>query len=312
MKLLITGGTGFVGSHLAREAVAAGAEVVLFDRYPSPARIGDIADRVTVVEGDVLEPQELLATMSRHEIDHVAHLGFIPGPALPEKFVPYLRVQCMGTANVFEAARIHGVKRVANASSVAVFGHGSILSRPVTEDDPTHPDDLYGTCKVWGEFVADYYNREHGMEILSLRITASFGFGRVNRASLASGVMGVRTNFLAAPELLSLGRPVTMPPDEQLFDLLYAADTGLAFWLALSRPRPPHSVFNLRGEPCRVGDLTALLRGAFPDGEITVSDSPPEMLQLMDNTRLVEELGFEVRFGLEAALDDYLRRIGGG
>ena len=162
---------------------------------------------------------------------------------------------------------------------------------------------------MWGEFVADHYNREHAMEILSLRITASFGFGRVNRASLASGVMGVRTNFLAAPELLALGEPVTMPPDEQLFDLLYAADTGLAFWLALSRPRPAHSVFNLRGEPCRVGDLTALLRAAFPDGEIAVSDSPPAMLQLMDNSRLVDELGFEVRFGLEAALEDYLRRL---
>jgi len=310
VRLLITGGTGFVGSYVAREAVAAGAEVVLFDRFPALTRIADLADRVTVVEGDVLEPQELLAAMGRQGTDAVVHLGGIPGPAKPEKIVPYLRVQTDGTANVFEAARLHGARRVVFASSVAVFGHGtSIPGRPATEDDPTSPDELYGACKVWGEHVAAHYNREHGLEILSLRITASFGYGRVNRASLASGVMGVRTNFLAAPELLAAGEPVTMPPDDERFDLLYAADTGLAFWLAASRPAPEHAVFNLAGDPCRAGDLTALLREAFPGGRIEVDTGEPRMLQPMDTSRIRAELGFAPRYDLREAVADYVARL---
>src|SRR5207249_1508030 len=171
-------------------------------------------------------------------------LAFLPGPASPEKFVPYLRVQCAGTANVFETARIHGVRRIANASSVAVFGHAAPPSGGAGEEDPARPDDLYGACKLWSEHVAGVYNATHGMEILSLRVCSSMGIGRLNRASLASGLMAHRDNFMAYPELAAMGQPVTTPPDDQVSDFLYAADTALAFWLALTRPRPPHSVFH--------------------------------------------------------------------
>ena len=309
MALLITGGTGFLGAYLTRHAVAEGEEVVLFDRYPSRRRIADVADRVTVVEGDVLEPQELLAAMARHDVDRVAHFAAIPGPPLPEKIVPYLRVQCVGTANVFETARLHGVRRVVNASSVAVFGHRPSIPGVASEEDPARPDDPYGTCKLWSESIAGHYNDTHGMEILSLRVCSSLGLGRVDRASLASGVMGIRTNFMAAPELAARGEPVTMPPDGQVSDFLYAADTAQAFWLALTRPRPEHAVFNLRAEQRPVGDFTRLLRGHFPNAEIAVADGSTGGLQLMDNTRLVRELGFEPGYTLETGLADYVERI---
>ena len=309
MTTLITGGTGFIGSHLARRLVQEGEQVVLFDRFPSSQRIADIEDRVTIVPGDVNELGELVLAMKRHRVQRVAHLAFAPGAVHPDKVIPYMRAQCIGTANVFEAARIQEVTRVANASSVAVFGFMKAGSRPsVGEEDQAAPNDLYGSCKLWGEHIAEFYNR-NGMEILSLRICASLGYGRLDRASLAAGLTSERRNYMAAPELAVLGEPVTMPPDDEVVDIIYAADSAEAFRLALFAPRPEHSVFNLRAEQRPVGDLTHHLRRLLPDAEINVATERVNLIQLMDNERIVEELGFQPRYTLEAGIEEYIAHV---
>ena len=309
MAILITGGTGFIGSYLTRHLVLEkGCEgVVVFDRFPALARIEEVADRVTLIEGDVLEPQELLATIARHEIDQIAHLAFLPGGVAPEKIVPYLRMQVIGTANVFEAARLSGIKRVVTASSVAAFG--APRGRPVVEDDELRPRDWYGACKQMTEQMARLYNEQHEMEIISLRICASLGHGRLSRSSLASGLTVERINFMAYPELALRGVAVTMPPDAQMMDVLAAADTAEACWAALRAERFEHHVFNLRAEQRPVGDMTRHLRTLLPHAEIAVSDAPVPFTQLMDNTRIVSELGFAPRFTLETALEDYLEQV---
>ena len=113
MAIMITGGTGFLGSYLARHLIQEKGEtgIVLFEMYPTLTRVEEIRDQVEIVQGDILEPQELLSTMQKYDVDRVIHLAAILGEANPEKFVPYLRVHCMGTANVFEACRLHGVSR---------------------------------------------------------------------------------------------------------------------------------------------------------------------------------------------------------
>ena len=113
---MITGGTGFLGSYLARYLVKdlGRTDVVIFEKYLSPDRIHDIHDRVTVVQGDVQEPMELLEAMQQHDVDRIMHLAFIAGVEEPGRALPYLRFQCMATANVYECARLHGIKRVVN------------------------------------------------------------------------------------------------------------------------------------------------------------------------------------------------------
>ena len=240
MAIMITGGTGFLGSYLARHLLLEKGvgDVVLFDRYPDLRRLADAADRATVVEGDVLEPQELLAAMDRHRVERVVHLAFGVGGPAPERIVPYARVQTMGTANVFEAARLHGAVRVVNASSLAVYGPHEAAS--LREDDPKRPDSLYGACKLWGEHLAETYNREHGMEIVSLRPCSVFGLGRAWRGSFASGLVRVRglPHYMALAELAARGEPIAMPPGGQLADWCYAA--AEAWWPGGERGRLPH------------------------------------------------------------------------
>jgi UDP-glucose 4-epimerase len=308
VAILITGGTGFLGSHLTRHLVAecGQSDLVLFDRFPSRERLGDLWDQVTVVEGDVLEPQEVLSTIVRHGIDRIAHLAFLPGAVQPEKIPGYVRMQVLGTLNVFEAARLAGLRRVIAASSVAVYGRGR--AGTVSEDEPLTPRDWYGVCKQMAEQMARLYNEEHGMEIVSLRVCATLGYGRLRRDSLSTGLTRERVNFLAYPELALQGQPVTMPPDEQLMDVLAPADAAHAWWLALNADRLEQFVFNLRGERRPVGALTAHLRALLPDATIEVAPEPVPFTQLVDNARIVSELGFRPRYTLEQALEAYLNQ----
>jgi nucleoside-diphosphate-sugar epimerase len=311
MGILITGGTGFLGSHLTRHLVLDKGrdDVVLFDNLPAVERIADVADRVQIVRGDVLEIQNLLETMQRYDIDRVVHLAYLAGGEIdPGRAVPYVRVQCLGTINVFEAARIHGVKRVVNASSVAVYGvpDGGVK----TEDDPIFPNRPYAACKAWSEQMADVFNGWE-MEIVSLRVASSMGVGRLGRATLKAGLTTETVNFQAAPEQATLGRPVTMPPDDQRFDFVYVTDTAEAFWCALDAPTVPHAVYNLHAGQRHVGELTARIRELVPDASIEVADESRQELQLMDNTRLVEELGFRPRYSLQDGVAAYIEDVAG-
>jgi nucleoside-diphosphate-sugar epimerase len=316
MAILITGGTGSVGSPLTRHLVLEQGrdDVVLFDLYPDPTRIGEVAERVRIVRGDVRDPLALVDTLRRHDVDRIVHLAFIMGSGNPDdgKALPFVHTLCVGTANVFEAARVAGIPRVAFASSAAVFGgpgdHGKPASVPAVEDDPKRPRHVYAASKLWAEQLADWYNDRHGMEILSLRICRSFGYG--NPGSLAAGLSTRRGgSFFEAPELIAAGRPVRVPADDEVADFLYAADTAQAFALAATAARPRHSVFNLRGEQRPVGDWTRQLRALYPEAQIDVVPGSGLPLQIMDNARIVDELAFRPRYTLETGLEAYAEEV---
>lgn len=309
--ILITGGTGFIGSYLTRLLVQdKDEEVVLFDRFPRLETLADIRDALTLVEGDVLDLDALRRTMDTFDVDRVVHLCGIPGGVLAERTVDYGQLMCVGTANVFEAARRQGARRVVNASSVAVYGFERRGLAPVSEDDGVAPTDLYGASKLWSEVLARVHNQSSGMEILSLRICSALGLGRLDRASLAAGLTSERITAMAYPELAARGHAVAMPPDEDVFDFIYAPDVAHAFWLALSAERPEHSVFNLRAQQCPFGEVTRHVHALVPDAEITVSEQPASALalRLMNAGRIERELGFQPSYTLEQAIADYVER----
>ena len=136
MSLLITGGTGFLGAYLARYALNVGGEehVYILDRYPVAGRVADILNRITILDADIADTGAVDSIIVRNGIDRVAHFAFILGSPSPGQMVEYAKVQLLGTANVLEAARNNGVRRVLFASSVAAYGkqQGDVLT-PVRE-----------------------------------------------------------------------------------------------------------------------------------------------------------------------------------
>jgi UDP-glucose 4-epimerase len=318
LAIMITGGTGFLGSYVARYLVKEHGltDVVIFDRSPDPDRIKDIQDQVTVVQGDVQEPLEVLGAMQKHNVDRVVHMAFIAGVEEPGRALPYLRFQTTATATVFDCARLHGIKRVVNASSHAVYTARKD-GQPVSEDEPLRPSGgLYGACKVWTEHVAENYNERYAMEIISLRLQSAYGVGRVDRGRVWTGGLlntsgWKQPNYRANAELAALGHEVTMPPDSQIDDFIHASDTAQACWLAATADKPKQYVFNVSNEHRPIGDYTRILKTLLPDVKVSVSDKVRTSLTLLDNTRIREELGFAPEYSLEKGLSAYVDEVAG-
>ena len=305
---MITGGTGFLGAALARYLVVERHEskVVLFDRNPRPEAVEDVADAVSVVRGDIAESSELVWAARTHRVDCIAHMASAAGVPAPGRVAAYVRHQCMGATNVFECARLLGITRVINASSVAVWGDQR--QEPVAEDHPVRPRNLYGAHKLWSEHLAEHYNSAYEMEIISLRMGAVFGLGRLDRltrlaeSGLTPDLRRNRPHFMTGPELAKARIPIVMPPDDQVVDFLYNPDNAYAWWLALTIPRPAHTVFNLRGQQLPAAAMTAQLRRLLPDAHIEIATEQLDRDQLMDTSRIAAELNFVPQFSLEEAL----------
>jgi UDP-glucose 4-epimerase len=318
MAMMITGGTGFLGSYLTRYLVRekgiAGKELILFDRYPNRERIGEVANDVLVLTGDITEPSEIAAAMKTYNVDQVFHLAAILGDPAPAQVVSYMKVMCDGTLNVFEASRIFGVKRVVYASSVAVYGRASFRGKKTTdeldEDDPPAPGTFYGMCKLYSENLAALYSRRFGLESVGLRPTSVFGLGRGARGSYASGLLPQQdVHYMVLPELAALGQPVEMPPDDTESDWIYAADAADAWYRAMTTPSPSRRVYNMAAERRRMSDVTDHLRKLLPDAQITISERRVATTPNMKCDYLKKDLGFEPRYSMESGMTDYLNMV---
>ena len=305
MAILITGGTGFLGSHVARHLLQEKQEsdLVLFDSLPNYTRIADIQDQVTVVRGDILEPTDLLAAIRRYDVDRVIHLAVSHqrfADAIPASFI---KINCIGTSNVFEVARIQGVKRVVYTSSGAVYGTRKTLAGEEVDEDVTpKPAGIYGACKLFNEHTADFYWKTFGLDVIGLRPTGVFGAGRLEkgRGWTQPG------HIYDAPGLVALGQAITMPPDDQLMDWIYVADAAQSLFCALQAKEVHHRIYNMTGGRARAGEFTSLLRQRFPSAHISVSTEPVEALPLMNNERLRAGLGFHPGFTIERGMEEYL------
>src|ERR1700712_1064335 len=313
MTLLITGGTGFLGSYLTRYALGQGGQdrIVVLERYPDRARIADVLDRVTLIEGDVADAALVSAVMSDHGIDRVAHFAFILGSPPPGKMPDFVRVCCQGTANVLEAARLADVQRFVFASSVAAYG--PVDAALLTEDIVPNPQVPYGFFKLWAEALVNHYATNLGVDALSLPYGSTYGLGRAWRGSYNSGLMPTPkdVHYMARIEDAARGRAIIMPAGESIADFTYAADAAKAAWLALTKERPSHRLYNVSSQRLPIGEFTQAMRTLLPDAEIVrrPDESPGHPHTPMDNSRLVNDLGFVPTFDIANGLADYVERV---
>ena len=153
-KILITGATGFVGSHLTELCVEKGYKVVAFDRYNRNYNLGWLEQSkyksdIEFVFGDIRDYDSVLKTMKGCQtVFHLAALIGIPYSYLSP--LAYLKTNTEGTYNVLEAMRRNGVKKIVYTSSGTVYGDTPVIPIPETYG-PTHPISLYGAGKLAGE-----------------------------------------------------------------------------------------------------------------------------------------------------------------
>lgn len=300
---LITGGTGFIGSVLASKLIDRGEDVVLFDYEPNEERLA-VADDVTIVRGDVRRAETLARVFADHDVDRVVHLASLLGAGSELDPPLSVDINVHGTALVLDLAAAHGVDRVVNASSVAVFGyHDPTEVADVDESSPRRPNTIYGSCKSINEDICQRYT-EDGMTITSLRFGSVYGPGR------DAGASAFTTALIERP---TRGEPVTVPGVGSP-NWLYVEDAadGLLH-AAESRDDGTYENYNLHGEIGSIETAADIVKELVPAADITTTDQAPGALpgvwMRMETSKIRDELGFEPAYDLRSGIGAHLSAL---
>ncbi|WP_135806500.1 NAD-dependent epimerase/dehydratase family protein [Halorussus marinus] len=304
--VLVTGGTGFIGSYVARDLADAGHDVVAYD-LATDARILEklgVADAVEVVRGDVTDPTSVIRAIRETGATRVVHLAALLTSLARENPRDAARVNVLGTNNVFEAARTldDQIERVAWASSAAVYAPPANYDGEwVDEDELVYPDTLYGATKEYNEHQAKVYFEDHDVSHVGLRPTVAYGPYR------ETGGSAFLANIVEKP---AVGEPFAVEYGDQVIDWQYVEDIAQAFRKAAFAPESAlgRRVYNVRGEVATIREAAETVERIVPDADLEVSDEGElPWTQTLDMTAAREDLGYEPEYDLEAGFREYVR-----
>lgn len=254
MKVLVTGGAGFIGSHSVDKMINQGWEVVIFDNLSTGLRT-NVNARARLVEMDILD-NNLLDLFSREKFDCVLHLA-------AQTAVPYsiehpdvdCRVNLLGLVNVMEACRKTGVQRIVFSSSAAVYGDAANL--PIAENSELKPSSFYGLTKATSEQYLALYHQLHSIDYVALRYANVYGERQGDGGE--GGVVSIFTRKIAQEQ------PINIFGDGgQTRDFIYVGDVAAANCQALIVARSAtNRIYNVSTQTqTSVNDLTELLSQA--------------------------------------------------
>jgi nucleoside-diphosphate-sugar epimerase len=295
MAVLISGGAGFLGLHLTRRLANQGIRVIIYDHsYDTAPPIFLDDTRIKCITGDIRDLSHLEETLQTYNVEVVVHLATLLTAVCEEDLLMAAKVNCEGTAAVFDASARCGVRRVVFGSSVAVFNDNPAL--PTGDDRPYGPSSVYGATKVFCEQLAHAFRRSHkGLGLLGLRFGWVYGFGRVRGWTEVQNVI----------EGFALEREIVPYPDyRQPSDWTYIDDAVGAILRCLDGPLPERIAINFSGEYRRIDEAIAHLKRCFPEVQVKpyAASLPPVGWNFRSDS-MIRELGYSFQIGLEEGLE---------
>ena len=302
MRSLVTGGAGFIGSHLVDALVARGDQVVALDDLSSGRRenlAGALEAGAELVEADITDRDAVGRAFERHRPDQVFHLAAqidvrksVADPVFD------LGVNVGGTIKLLEAATQHGAGRFLLASTGgAIYGEGEGRDLPLTEDAECRPDAPYGQSKFAAEGYLSLFSRLHGLSTVALRLGNVYG-----PRQDPHGEAGVVAIFCGA--LLDGATPKVFGDGEQTRDYVFVGDVVAAF-LAASDAQAS-GAFNVgTGREGTVMELGHAIAGAYElEFEPVMAGHRAGEVQriAIDSSRAAAELGWSPEVQLEDGL----------
>ncbi len=258
MKYLVTGGAGFIGSHIVRTLLEQGQEVKVLDNFSTGKRenIADFEKQIELIEGDLLDASKVNEAV--RGVDIIFHeAAFVSVPQSMDEPQNCFDVNVTGTSMLFDAARRAGVKRAVFATSAAVYGDST--ETPLTEETPLRPLSPYAASKRVDEIYGQLYTTSFGLDVVALRYFNVYGPRQRPDSMYAAAVP------IFIRRLLD-GKGVTIYGDGgQTRDLINVRDVVRANLVASEHPAAPGQIFNIcTGIETRIIDLVEVLQDLFP------------------------------------------------
>jgi len=311
MTVLLTGGAGFVGSHVVQSLLEKGHDVAVYDSflnyvypldeghlYNQKARVEGILDRTELIRGSTQDPDFLSRCVRRIHPTHIIHLAAMPLAKMASEHPEEAgNAILQGTMNVLQAARdVPDFSRFVYISSSMVYG--DFVRVPADEDHPTQPKEVYGGLKLAGEILTRVYSRLYGIDYTIVRPSAVYGPTDNNGRVLATFL----ENALA-------GQPLQVRGAEEALDFTYVTDLAEGIVLATLHPRARGETFNLtRGQGRTLGEAAQIVADLVPGTTIEVVERDPTLPSRgrLDDSKARRLIGYEPEVPMEEGLARYL------
>lgn len=316
MGVLVTGASGFIGLAVCEALLARGEAVTGFDLTPPPASarraLCALPGAFSAITGDVRDTEAVRRAIASGKADRLIHLAAVTADARRERTAPasVFEVNVGGTLAVIEAARGAGLRRIVHLSSGAVYGRsGTAFPRLTETATPLLPEGLYGISKQAAEAAAVRLAHLHGLDLIVGRLGTCFG-----PWEYATSARDTPSAPLQAVLRARAGGGIVLPRPH-VRDFLYSRDAAAGILALLDAPCPLGGVFNVAaGFIWSMAEFCAGLAARLPDVRWRIDEDAADALAFyapydrapLCPERLMTETGFRPRFGLEAALDDYL------
>lgn len=291
-KLLVTGGAGFIGSHIVDHLIARGYEVIVLDNLATGRR-ENVNPKANFFEADIADYERIVPYFRGIDaVFHTAALARIQ-PAILNPLTAN-EANITGTLNVLWAAKNHGVKKVIYSGSSSVYGNQAPAAYPLHEDQPPNPGSPYAVQKVVGEMYCRLFDKLYNLPTVILRYFNVYGPRQITEGAYAT-VIGI---FLRQRQN---GEAMTIVGDgEQQRDYTHISDVVAANLLAWQSPVRAGEIFNIGfGKDYSVNEVARLIGGA----SVYIPPRPGEYrLTLADNAKAARLLGWKPSKGLAAGI----------
>ncbi len=300
MKCLITGGAGFIGSHIADALVQKNHKVRILDDFSTGERnnIKHLQNKLEVIEGSITDKKTVDEAVSGtdyvfHQAAQVSVVESVKNPAKTWD------INIKGTKLLLNAAVANRVKKVITASSAAVYGNDGDL--PKTEDMRPNPVSPYGNSKLMNEYMAEDYLKNSGLKTICLRYFNVYG----PRQSPKSEYAGVISKFISL--MLKGERPTIYGDGGQTRDFVYVADVVKANLLAMESKKVNSGVFNIAtGKQTSINDIVKTINMILETdiSPIYAPERPGDIRHsVADISKAKRELGYKPEYGLKKGLE---------
>ena len=312
MATLITGGAGFIGLEVVRLLLERGeSRPAVFSRNPSRQRLGDLADHVEAIAGDLGNFSHVLHAVKQARPERIYHLGGMLSAPSDADPAAAIHTNAMGAFHVLEAARLFEVKQVIFSSSVGVYGY-DINADVINDDTLQRPMLFYGATKVFGEHMGLFYKRKYGLDFRGLRYPSVIGPGVTT-----PGVVQYTSWVI---EACARGNPFTIwVTPETRMPVMYIDEAAQAAVQLAEAPQDRIKTVNYLVDGFKptpsAGELAAAVRAHIPTARIEFAPDPQlqplvdEIVRPLDDSRAREEWGWTPSYDLDRIVSAFLARL---